>query len=61
MREIDAIVAALVGPWASFEVKLGGEAGIEEAAGKLLELQDRLDTAVPGNPATLAVAVGAGP
>lgn len=59
--EIDAIVAAHAGPWAAFEVKLGGENRIEEAAASLLRFRDRVDANRSGEPAALAVVVGAGP
>ncbi|HUF49873.1 MAG TPA: DUF4143 domain-containing protein [Longimicrobiales bacterium] len=58
--EIDAVVAAHGGPWAAFEVKLGGDAWIAEAAGNLLRFQERVDTRRSGAPAALAVLIGAG-
>lgn len=59
--EIDAVVSTHSGPWAAFEVKLGGEARIEEAATNLLKFRNRIDTRRLGEPAALAVIVGAGP
>jgi uncharacterized protein len=58
--EVDAIVADRAGRWAAFEVKLGGEARIEEAAAALLKFRDRVDTSRTGEPAALAVVVGSG-
>lgn len=58
--EIDVIVATRAGPWAAFEVKLGGEARIEEAVANLLKFRNRVDTRRCGEPAALAVVVGAG-
>lgn len=58
--EVDAIVVNHAGQWAAFEVKLGGEARIEEAAASLLRFRDRVDTGRTGAPAALAVVVGAG-
>lgn len=58
--EVDAIIAVHAGPWAAFEVKLGGKAGIEEAAANLLSFRDRIDTGRMGKPAALAVVVGSG-
>lgn len=59
--EIDTIVATQAGPWAAFEVKLGGEARIDEAAANLIKFRGRVDTRRCGEPAALAVVVGAGP
>ncbi|MDT8367762.1 MAG: DUF4143 domain-containing protein [Longimicrobiales bacterium] len=58
--EIDAIVSSHGGPWAAFEVKLGGERWIEEAAESLLRFRDRVDTDRLGVPAALGVIVGSG-
>lgn len=58
--EVDAIIAVHAGPWAAFEVKLGGKAGIEEAAANLLSFRDRIDTGRMGKPAALGVVVGSG-
>jgi uncharacterized protein len=59
--EIDAVVSSHAGPWAAFEVKLGGAARIEEAAANLLKFRDRVDTGRSGEPAVLGVIVGSGP
>jgi len=59
--EIDSVVSSQAGPWAAFEVKLGGAARIEEAAANLLKFRDRLDTSRSGEPAALGVIVGSGP
>ncbi|MEQ9401512.1 MAG: DUF4143 domain-containing protein [Longimicrobiales bacterium] len=58
--EVDIIVAVRSGPWAAFEVKLGGEARIEEAVASLLKFRDRVDTRRCGEPAVLGVVVGSG-
>lgn len=58
--EVDAIIAGHAGPWAAFEVKLGGKPGVEEAAANLLSFRDRVDTGRMGEPAALAVVVGSG-
>ena len=58
--EVDAVVEAGDGKWAAFEIKLGGEAHIDGAAGKLLRFRDRVDTSKIGDPSTLAVIVGTG-
>lgn len=58
--EVDAIVEARDGRWAAFEVKLGGEERIEEAAANLLTFADRIDTAKSGAPARLGVIVATG-
>lgn len=58
--EVDAIVSTPEGPWAAFEIKLGGETLIEEGAESLLTFAERVDTKKAGNPAVLAVIVGSG-
>lgn len=58
--EVDAIVEARDGRWAAFEVKLGGEQAIEEAAANLLKFAERIDTAKVGAPARLGVIVASG-
>ena len=58
--EVDVIVATRAGPWAAFEVKLGGEARIEEAVANLLKFRNRVDTRRCGEPTALAVVVGSG-
>lgn len=57
--EVDAIVE-LDGSWAAFEVKLGGETPIEEAAGNLLKFADEIDSKRSGEPALLGVIVAGG-
>jgi uncharacterized protein len=57
--EIDAIVEA-DGQWAAFEVKLGGERAIEEAAANLLKFAGEIDTKRSGEPSALGVIVGGG-
>ncbi len=59
--EIDAVISSHAGPWAAFEVKLGGDARIEEASANLLKFRDRVDTGRAGEPAALGVVVGSGP
>lgn len=58
--ECDAIVELADGRWAAFEVKLGGQSNVEEAAGSLLKLRDRIDTSKAGEPSCLAVIVAVG-
>jgi len=58
--EVDAVVEARDGTWAAFEIKLGGDARIDDAAESLLRLRDRVDTPKIGVPAKLAVIVGTG-
>lgn len=58
--EVDAIVESRDGRWAAFEVKLGGEEKIEEAASNLLAFAERIDTTKSGAPARLGVIVGTG-
>lgn len=58
--EVDAIVEARDGRWAAFEVKLGGEEKIEEAAANLQTFAERIDTARSGAPARLGVIVATG-
>lgn len=57
--EADAIVQHRDGRWAGFEVKLG-QAVVDEAARNLLALAGRVDPAVHGEPAALAVITGWG-
>lgn len=57
--EVDAIVETAAGGWAAFEVKLGQKL-IDDAAAKLLTFAERIDTAVCGRPAALAVVVATG-
>jgi predicted AAA+ superfamily ATPase len=58
--EVDAIVEARDGRWSAFEVKLGGEENIEEAAANLLTFAERIDTSKSGDPACLGVIIGTG-
>ena len=58
--EVDAIVEARDGRWAAFEVKLGGEEAIEEAAANLLTFAERIDAAKTGAAARLGVIVAGG-
>jgi predicted AAA+ superfamily ATPase len=58
--EVDAIVEARDGRWAAFEVKLGGEEKIDEAAAQLRVFVERIDTAKSGAPARLGVIVATG-
>jgi predicted AAA+ superfamily ATPase len=57
--EIDAVVRAVDGRWAAFEIKLG-QAQIEEGAESLLKFVKRVDTTKCGDPGTLAVITGTG-
>lgn len=57
--EVDAIVKA-GGRWGAFEIKLGGEKRVEKGASSLLKFKKRIDTSKSGDPAVLAVIVGAG-
>lgn len=57
--EIDAIVQTK-DAWAAFEVKLGGEGPIGEAASSLLKFAGEVDTEQSGEPALLAVIVATG-
>lgn len=57
--EADAIVHLPGGKWGAFEVKLG-EAWIEEAAGNLLKLKDKIDTDKTKVPSFLGVICGSG-
>jgi uncharacterized protein len=57
--EIDAIVEAQ-GGWAAFEIKLGGQGAIDEAAASLKKFVGRIDTSKTGEPAALGVIVGTG-
>jgi predicted AAA+ superfamily ATPase len=57
--EVDAIVQA-GNSWGAFEIKLGGEKRIEEAAATLTRFKERIDTSKSGDPAALAIIVGTG-
>lgn len=58
--EVDAIVERRDGRWAGFQVKLGGERNIDDAAADLLSFAERIDTTKSGAPACLGVIVGTG-
>jgi uncharacterized protein len=58
--EVDAIVETADGRWAAFEVKLGGEKLIDEAAASLKKFSKRVDTGRTGGPAALGVIVATG-
>lgn len=53
--ESDVIVRLRNGRWAAIEVKLGGEARINEGADHLLALKDRVDTKKNDKPTFLMV------
>lgn len=57
--EVDAIVDAGTS-WGAFEVKLGGDKPVDEAAANLLKFRDRVDTSRTGPPAVLGVIVANG-
>jgi predicted AAA+ superfamily ATPase len=57
--EVDAIVES-DGRWGAFEIKLGGEQNIDQAAANLLKFAGEIDTERSGEPATLGVIVAAG-
>jgi uncharacterized protein len=57
--EVDAIVESH-GSWGAFEVKLGGEDPIEEAAANLLKFASEIDTQHSGEPSALGVIVAGG-
>jgi hypothetical protein len=57
--EVDAIVEA-GGTWAAFEIKIGGEGPIEEAAANLRKFSEEVDTRRSGEPAMLGVIVAGG-
>jgi predicted AAA+ superfamily ATPase len=58
--EVDVVIQARDGRWGAFEVKLGGDKAIEEAAAGLLKFADKVDTAKVGQPAVLGVIVATG-
>lgn len=58
--EVDAIVNCQDGSWGAFEVKLGGETAIEEAAAALRKFARQIDTSRSGEPAFLAVVTAGG-
>ncbi len=57
--EVDAVVEA-EGRWGAFEVKLGGEGPIDEAAASLLRFAGDIDTKRSGEPVVLGVIVAGG-
>ena len=57
--EVDAIVEAIDGRWAAFEVKLG-PGMVEEGAATLRRFAERVDTSKCGRPGALAVITGTG-
>ncbi len=57
--EIDAIVES-GGSWMAFEVKIGGEEPIEQAAANLRKFASEIDTRRSGEPAALGVIVAGG-
>ncbi len=57
--EVDAIVES-DGRWGAFEIKLGGEDQIEEAAANLLKFADEIDVKRSGEPSALGVIVAGG-
>jgi uncharacterized protein len=57
--EVDAIVEGLDNRWAAFEVKLDSSR-VDEAAARLLKFASKVDTAVSGEPAALAIIIGTG-
>ncbi|MBQ9457225.1 MAG: ATP-binding protein [Bacilli bacterium] len=54
-READAVMQFKDGSWALFEVKLGGNEDIEDAAKKLLAIANDIDAEKTGNPSFLMV------
>lgn len=58
--EVDAVVQALDGRWAAFEIKLG-QGQVEIAAANLRTFARQIDTTRSGEPAVLGVIVGSGP
>lgn len=59
-QEVDAIVTTADGTWAAFEIKLGGETAIDEAAESLKRFKTQIDTVKCGEPAAFGVIVGKG-
>lgn len=57
--EVDAVVRAVGGSWAAFEIKLGAGL-IDESAGNLLKFAKRVDTDACGEPSALAVITSTG-
>ena len=58
--EVDAVLETAAGEWLAAEVKLGGDAAIDEAARSLLKLRDRVDSVAAGEPIKLIVVTAVG-
>ena len=58
--EVDVIIQARDGGWGAFEVKLGGERAIEEAAAGLLKFAAKVDATKVGEPAVLGIITATG-
>lgn len=58
--EVDAVIETADGAWMAAEIKLGGEGAIEEGAGNLLKLRERVNPDRTGPPASLVVITGIG-
>ncbi|WP_419853892.1 ATP-binding protein [Candidatus Poriferisodalis sp.] len=58
--EADAIIETRDRRWIAVEVKLGGQEWIEEAAGSLLRLKNKVDTERVGEPSKLLIITAAG-
>lgn len=58
--EVDAIVRRADGRWIAVEVKLGGQAAIDRAAGTLRRLRRRIDADRTGGPDRLVVVTAGG-
>lgn len=58
--EVDAIVNCEDGRWGAFELKLGGETAIDDAAASLLKFAGQVDTSRLGDPAVLGVLTAIG-
>ncbi|WP_165043994.1 ATP-binding protein [Adlercreutzia sp. ZJ138] len=56
--EADVIIRLRDGRWAAIEVKLGGEARIDEGAAHLAALQNKIDVRKSGSPSFLMVLTG---
>ena len=54
-READAVMQFRDGSWALFEMKLGGDSDIEDAANKLKDIANDIDAEKTGKPAFLMV------
>ena len=58
--EVDVVIETAKGGWMPIEIKLGGEANIDQAAQSLLRLRERVDAARVGAPPKLVVVTGTG-